>query len=90
MAFRPITVTTAIEQVAADNPKRRSLGFFNNGTSTYFVSTNRMSVAAEGWPVDPGAGVVFLAVDGDDVHLAHFAAASAGSQDGRVQEGFGQ
>ena len=88
MAFRFIGVTSTIEMGAADNPVRRSLGFFNNGSVDVYVSTNRVNVSTEGWVIAPGAGVVFLAIDGDDVDLAHFLAADSGTQNVRIQEGF--
>ncbi len=89
MAFRPVTVDTTPTQIAAWNPRRKSLSIFNNSTTvTVFLSHDRANVVARGFPLVPQAAVSLVDVEGDDPELELVGQVSAGTADVRVQEGF--
>lgn len=90
MAFRGETVTTTTGPIASYNKRRRSLGIFNRGNVVIFVSQDQGNIATDGWPIEGGAGAVFLTEDGDLPELQMFAIADSGSQNIRIQEGFGE
>lgn len=88
MAFRQLTITTTAQQVAAQNTKRTALSVKNLGAVRVFVDNDQSAIAAKGWYLDTGEGIVLTRQDGDDPELALFALTSALTADLRIQESF--
>jgi hypothetical protein len=88
MAFRSVSVLTTVTKIAAFEPRRKSLTLVNIGTERMFISHDELSVATEGFPIDPGVSASFSENDGDDPRLALFGQTTTTVVDVRVQEGF--
>ena len=89
MAYRPVTVSTTVTQIASYNEKRRALVIYNNSSSTLYISNDPQDIVARGLPVGGGVAISLVASEGDEPHLALYGQMTAGTADVRVVEGFG-
>lgn len=84
---RKVIVGTDPVQIVPFNPKRVTLGIFNSGNYTVYVSNDRVGILDKGWPINAGVGVIWKKVDGDHVEYELWGQASD-STEIRVWEDF--
>lgn len=88
MAFRQITATTTVQQMAPYNRRRATISIKNEGAAKVFISWDRVNVTSLGAPLAQGDGVNFVARDGDDTRMALYVQTIAGTGDLRITESF--
>ena len=74
---RKVIVDTYPVQIAPFNPKRVTLGIFNTGNYTVYISPDRVNILNNGWPINAGVGVIFKRKDGDHVEYELWGQATA-------------
>lgn len=88
MPMKSVQVGTAVTEIVPYNDRRLALALQNNGQFRVFLSEDPVSVAEQGFPLDPGVMVSFSVADGDQPWWAFYGIASGGTSEIRVYEGF--
>ena len=86
MAFRKVSVTTVVAQLASFNPKRVCITIINRAGATVYIHTNQVLVLEEGFPLTENSVISFVKADGDHPEEALYVRTETGSADLRVQE----
>ena len=89
MPTRPITVGTSPTSILSYNNKRTTASFTNNGSATIFVSEDQTNLATNGYPIPVGGALDLVRALGDEPQLEWFGLVSAGTENLRVLEAFG-
>jgi hypothetical protein len=88
--WRPVTVATSRTPIVDWNPERTSWTLVNNGSVVLTISQDESNIAADGIPIEAGAGASMDFEGGDDPRIALYGVAASGTTNVRVQESFGR
>jgi len=76
-----LTVSTRKMQLVTENPTRKGLLVYNNGSATVYILSSPALSSSDGIPVAPGG-----TFEDDDCYGEYWIVADSGSQDVRVLE----
>ena len=76
---RRLIVGTDVVQLVGENPKRKSLLVYNNGSANVYILGSKSNTKEDGIPIGPG-----VSYEDDDSTGALYIVAETGTQDVRI------
>ncbi len=77
---RRISVGTEVKKLVGENPKRKALLVYNNGSATVYILGSRNNAVTDGMPVPPGSSY-----SDNESTGALYIVAESGTQNVRVE-----
>jgi len=78
---RPLTVGTSVIELVKENPTRKGLLVYNNGSATVYILSAQNLTTSDGIPVAAGASY-----ENDNCTGEYWIVAESGTQNVRVEE----
>lgn len=85
-----ITVDSSIRKIVVYNEKRTALAIRHVSGEAVYLSEDPTMVVEQGFPLEPGDGIVFRRVDGDTPEKALYGCTRTGMAELRIWEIYGE